>query len=109
MLVEAPEITSTLTDDYCCYMMFRDCVSLTTAPELKAEYLVDECYNGMFSGCTSLEYVKCLATQRSSHPYARCTDNWLDGVAENGTFVKAEGAEWERGASGIPENWEIIE
>ena len=34
---------------------------------------------------------------------------WLGGVANQGTFVKAPNAQWERGASGIPEGWTVVD
>ncbi len=90
-----------------CYSsMFQGCSNLTTAPALPAETLAWSCYQAMFSGCTKLNYVKCLATDLSA---TGCTTYWLDGVAETGTFVKAEGASWGNGGSGIPDNWTTID
>ena len=40
--------------DYCYYMLFYECTSLTTAPTLPATTLADWCYYKMFYGCTSL-------------------------------------------------------
>jgi hypothetical protein len=63
----------------------------------------------MFSGCTSLNYIKCLATDIPTYE-ENCTYNWLDGVAEEGTFVKAQGFNgWPRNENGIPEGWNILE
>ena len=58
----------------------------------------------MFSSCSSLNYVKCLATDISAES---CTGYWLEGVARDGIFVKAEGMEdWETdSSSGIPHGW----
>ena len=57
----------------------------------------------MFLGCTQLNYVKCLAIDRSAH---YCTYNWLEGVASTGTFVKHPDMDnWPTGNSGIPEGW----
>ena len=89
-----------------CYSMFSGCSSLTTAPELPATKLASGCYSYMFKGCSNLNYIKCLATDISA---TDCTTNWVNGVAETGTFVKEIGVEWETGINGIPEGWTVEE
>lgn len=92
-----------------CYVdMFRGCTSLTTAPSiLPATILVDTCYSSMFQGCTNLNYIKCLATDISAN---YCLNNWVDGVASSGTFVKAASMnDWTTGANGIPEGWTVVD
>lgn len=70
---------------------------------LPATTLKRYCYYQMFSGCKNLNYVKCLATDISAE---YCTTNWLQGVAEDGTFVQAEGVNWPTDSySGIPYGW----
>jgi len=64
----------------------------------------------MFMGCTNLNYIKCLATDVSA---SYCITNWVNGVSENGTFVKAPLKIWMAATeynnySGRPANW-IIE
>ena len=59
----------------------------------------------MFYECSSLNNVKCLATA----PTSNNTLLWLDGVAATGTFTKAADATWDTGASGIPNNWTVVE
>jgi hypothetical protein len=59
----------------------------------------------MFYGCSNLNYIKCLATGIS----ATSKYNWVDGVSQTGTFVKASGIYWSTGTSGIPEGWTVIE
>ena len=129
-LVEAPELPATTLAEDCyrgmfwnspnlaiasalpatslvedCYReMYSYCPSLTTAPILPATALADSCYYRMFDGCTSLDYIKCLATDISANG---CTEYWLSGVAEIGTFVKASNAQWAKGSSGIPEGWTV--
>lgn len=84
------------------WYMFKDCTSITTAPVLPSP--TSE-YYGMFSGCKNLNYIKCLATD-SPHD----TSYWMNSVQTvKGTFVKAHGAVWSRGADGIPENWTVVE
>lgn len=111
-LTTAPSILPSLLDGYnigrClgCYMnMFNGCTSLTTAPSLPATTLERYCYQYMFGGCTSLNYIKCLATNISA---SNCTQNWVSGVASNGTFVKnASMTSWTTGESGIPSGWTV--
>lgn len=84
---------------------------------LPATKLVPYCYNQMFSGCVNMSYIKCLATDIPANN--DCTTDWLKGagtyILDNGgtcTFVMAEGFEgiWEKkSASGIPDDWDIIE
>lgn len=104
-LTTAPELPATTLAENCYEFMFKGCTSLTTAPELPATTLTQSCYQGMFDGCTSLNYVKCLAETFGNSS----TVLWLYGVSQTGTFVKKQGATWETGASGIPNNWTVEE
>jgi hypothetical protein len=111
-LVEAPELHAmTLTED-CYHRMFEGCASLMKAPDLPAPTLFGQVYGGMFDGCTSLNYVRCLATDLGENVgvYSSVAE-WLNNVAETGTFVKAVGMEdWPVGAiDGIPEGWVVID
>ena len=103
-LTSAPSILPATTLDYECYgNMFQGCTSLTTAPELPATTLERYCYNFMFYGCSSLNYIKCLATDISAQ---YCTTNWVNGVANSGTFVKdASMSSWTTSVDGIPTGW----
>ena len=131
-LTTAPELPATTLESSCYFYMFDGCASLTTAPELPAETISMQCYCGMFqgctaltaapelpaaklkyssygemfNGCTNLNYIKCLATDISA---SYCTNNWVSGVAANGTFVKASSmTSWKTtGASGIPSGWAV--
>ena len=105
-LVQAPELPATTLANGCYSYMFQGCTSLTQAPELFAPILVSWCYENMFYGCSKLNYVKCMATDITAQ---NCITNWLNGVAETGTFVriKESGVEWEYGESGIPTGWEV--
>ena len=128
-LTSAPALHATTLSQECYAWMFSDCTNLATAPELPAETLAQGCYAGMFYGCsslikapdlisttlpnscydrmfyhcTSLNYVKCLATSLG----ANSTYYWLDGVSTTGTFIKASGASWSTGPSGIPSGWTV--
>jgi hypothetical protein len=53
-LTSAPELPATTLTYYCYNYMFNGCASLTSAPELPATTLAESCYCNMFYGCTSL-------------------------------------------------------
>lgn len=103
-----PPVMSALTLAYkSCSGMFYGCTSLKSAPELYATTLPEECYGGMFEDCTSLNYIKCLATSGINTNYS--TWFWVNGVAANGTFVKASSATWPTGVDGIPSGWTVVD
>ena len=103
-LTSAPDLPAQTLVRGCYAWMFKGCTSLTRAPELPAQTLTASCYNEMFSDCSSLNYVKCLATNISE---SNCTNKWLHGVANTGTFVKASSTNWSSGENGIPNGWTI--
>ena len=107
-LTAAPSLPATTLTEFCYPYMFQGCASLTAAPDLPATTLVIVCYSFMFQGCTSLASVTCLATDIST---SGCTEDWLDGVADSGTFTKAKDVDWsgKTGASGIPNGWQVVE
>lgn len=102
-LTKAPELPATILSKECYWYMFENC-AITTAPELPATTLATSCYGHMFTGCTSLNYVKCLATNKSAY---NCTVEWLLSVSPTGTFVKDANTNWTTGASGIPTGWVV--
>lgn len=53
-LIQAPELPATTLTSACYAIMFWGCTSLVTAPELPATTLADNCYINMFQDCTSL-------------------------------------------------------
>ena len=102
-----PQLPATAVTNNCYSFMFSGCTSLTTAPELPATTLVNECYASMFKDCPNLNYVKCNATQIEIQ---NATQNWLNGVNENGTFTKASSmTSWTTGPSGIPSGWSVVD
>ena len=105
---EGPEIKALTADNNAFLFMFFLCDILETAPTLKIEKLSNSCYSSMFDHCPKLNYVECYATDISA---TYCTDQWLEGVAAEGTFVCAKGMKdkWPRGISGIPDGWTIKE
>ena len=130
-LTTAPALPATTLADDCYYYMFCGCTSLTTAPDLPATTLADDCYNSMFSGCTELTTAPVLpATTLTDHCYEYmfygCTklssitclaegyidsnkcNNWVYGVAYTGNFTRAANSYWDRGTSGIPHDWTVV-
>ena len=104
-LISAPALPATDLANCCYSTMFYGCSSMTTAPNLPATTLTASCYEAMFSQCTQLKYIKCLATDMSA---AKCTKDWLAGVAATGIFVKAPTAVWsQETGSGIPSGWTV--
>ena len=90
---------------YCYAYMFNSCTSLTQAPALPATTLANACYTNMFYGCTLLSHIEALFT---TTPGASYTNNWVNGVAQNGTFVKSSEATWDvSGVNGIPTGWTV--
>ena len=109
-LTTAPALPATTLVNGCYKYMFSDCTSLTTAPYLLAKTLVDTCYDLMFYGCTNLNYIKCLATNISNITASNCTENWVQGVASTGTFIKSRNiSSWTTGVNGIPRGWTVQE
>ena len=99
----APALPATTLGAYCYYYMFEEC-AITSAPELPAPILVSNCYGNMFKGCASLNYILCLAVDKSA---SNCLTDWVSGVSSNGTFVKDGIATWTTGTSGIPSGWVV--
>lgn len=112
-LIEAPKILPAKRLARFCYArMFSNCISLERAPELPADSLVKDCYGHMFYGCTNLKYIKMLVDTQYTfydNTFYHCLENWVEGVAPTGTFVKKKGSPWNvRGIHGIPKGWEIV-
>lgn len=104
-LTTAPDLPATTLSEGCYGGMFVGCTSLTTAPDLPAEILCEACYQYMFVGCTNLNYINAMFLTTPSTTY---TQNWVNGVAASGTFVKNCAASWNvSGINGVPEGWDI--
>ena len=103
-LTQAPSLPASTLTVGCYYHMFTGCTSLTQAPKLPAATLADMCYYEMFYGCKQLNSITMLATDITAHD---CLYYWVEGVASEGTFVKAKEmlAYW--GVSGIPFGWTV--
>ena len=105
-LISAPALPATTLAPCCYEYMFMACERLRQAPELPARILVDECYEHMFELCNNLIYIKMMATDASA---TGCLDDWVKNVSSWGTFVKNPALSLGRGASGIPEGWDVDE
>ena len=57
----------------------------------------------MFNKCTKLSRIKVAFTD-----WGTGTDNWLEGVAENGTFICPKKLSIKYGENFIPEGWKIV-
>jgi len=101
-LTKAPELPATTVEEYCYRGMFKGCTSLTQAPELPALIVTHGGnYVGMFYNCTKLNYIKVLAvTYRGG--------TMLDGVSNEGIFIKNSAANENDYWIQIPEGWTII-
>ena len=104
-LTVAPELPATTLAQQCYNSMFGMCSSLTVAPELPATTLVDGCYNEMFEGCSSLNYVKAMFLDVVDD----CLEDWLEGVAATGTFIRHDLASWNKAEAGIPDDWTVVD
>ncbi len=106
-LTTAPSLLISSLRSGMCSHMFEGCVSLTVAPELPETTLANGCYAYMFQGCSSLSQITCFATDISA---SNCTNDWVDGVASNGTFIKNPNmSSWTTGTNGIPSGWTVID
>ena len=102
-LKKAPKISAMNLANYCCTSMFQGCTRLVEVPELPAVILVDYCYSSMFYGCTNLKYIKCMATHNINPD--KSVNHWVNGVGQNGKFIKTRSSTWSRGENGIPTGW----
>lgn len=92
--------------------MFENCINLEVAPTLMLS-TINNMYNqlnSMFQNCIKLKNIKILSTN------INLPDNWVNGVAEYGTFIKSSQTTvgetssetvWCRGTNGIPTNWVV--
>lgn len=128
---------TTLAPGCYAYMFFRQYGLTGTCETLPAEAYVSECYAGMycycsslikapdiiasaitnsvtaplvnmFSGCSSLSSVTCMLYTSSWRYNTGLTQNWMVGVANQGTFRKHPSmSRWPRNVNGIPTGWTV--
>ena len=131
-LTTAPALPATTLAQNCYTFMFYGCTNLTTVPGLPAIYLEEECYRAMFRNCTSLVtgpfiYAKyyavrscmdmfrgctslnTLRVQAMNISATDCTSEWLNNVAQSGTFYSDGSAVFTYpSTSGIPQGWSEV-
>ena len=86
----------------CFENMFKDCTNLKKV--VFGPIGLGESYDfkNMFLNCSKLSYIKI------GFPYwAGNTENWVEGVAENGTFVCPKDLNQSFGPSYIPVGWTV--
>lgn len=104
-------LPATILPRYCYGDMYAGCTSLTVSPKILGysqvndlSFETDSSCPNMFGGCTSLHTIKAdLASW--------CGWEWVNGVAETGTFITVIGGCLETsiqyGISYIPEGWTV--
>ena len=98
-------LPATTITNSCYSMMFSGCRNITKAPILPATTLQAGSYFEMFRNCSSLIEITTYANNISAN---NCTYNWVNGVANNGTFYKLGSASWTTGGNGIPNStWTV--
>lgn len=107
-LTTAPsELPAMTVFTYCYHSMFNGCKSLLNAPVLPALTLAEQSYGNMLFNCKKVNYITMLATDITA---TNCLQNWVSNVAASGTFVKnAKMSSLPSGASGIPNDWTVID
>lgn len=106
-LITAPLMPFTSLTNFCFTGMYTGCTSLETAPVLPATTVPGYAYNQMFRYCSKLKYIKAMFLTDPATDTA-AFQNWVQGVAATGTFVKNTAAEWDvTGNNGIPSGWTV--
>lgn len=100
-LPHAPELPAKKLAKECYKAMFAE--SNITSIELPAEVLAEGCYNEMFVNCDELTEIAVHFTAWVEG----ATEDWVDGVASEGTFYKPAALPEIRGTSYIPAGWKI--
>jgi hypothetical protein len=111
LLVAPKELPATTLDASCYWQMFSECTSLRETPLICAKNVVAGSCGEMFIDCTNLKVVKCDAVE-SDDQFDDCFTDWLDGVAQDGTFYGNEEAfknsKWMfESDSGVPVGWKV--
>jgi hypothetical protein len=105
---------------------FKGCTSLTNAIIPKSTTVPASCLRNTFDGCEKLKEVIALFTDTPINKYTTNPntgeygsnnnfDNWLTGVAEEGTIILNKNIEWNPAEykrdnlnnGGIPSNWTV--
>ena len=129
---ETESYTISVESNYCFFMLFSGCSSLTTAPELPATTIAARGYLRMFQNCTSLKVAPFLpattvANQQYIQMFDGCsslenvnvaltawgsTSNWLRNVAATGTLycptALGTNETINRGNNYCPTGWTVV-
>jgi endonuclease/exonuclease/phosphatase family metal-dependent hydrolase len=95
-----------------CCGMFEDCTNLKSVPLLDVGDLNgDACFEIMFRNCENLNYIKTTLPDwgGDNSGNQKYTYDWVNNVAEEGTFVKTDFLPTITGVSNIPTNWLVEE
>ncbi len=91
-----------------CCGMFEDCTNLKSVPLLDVvELNGEDCFDLMFKNCENLNYIKTTLPDWGGDNFGnqKYTYDWVNNVAEEGTFVKPEFLPIVKGVNNIPTNW----
>ena len=102
-LTSAPALPALNLAEGCYLDMFCDCTGLPAAPVLPATVLKDECYRSMFFGCSRLRSITVSFSDWNGA--TNSTENWVNGVADSGSFRCPGGLADEAGVDRIPTGW----
>ncbi len=103
-LIDNLGVETTIPNALCFVYLFKNCTSLVKAPSLTATTLANNCYKSMFANCSNLTDVEVSFIDWADKKY---TDQWMDGVAANGTFRCQALLPEITGSGYIPEGWRI--
>lgn len=109
---ETPIMKYTSVASGSCAGMFENCTNLKTVPLLDVSELNgDACFNSMFRNCENLNYIKTTLSDwgGDNSGNQKYTYDWVNNVANEGTFVKADFLPTIKGVSNIPTNWVVEE
>lgn len=111
MLEDTPKLKGILrSSDRGIKGMFRGCTSLVKAPTIPS-FTTGNYYSTvkeLFYGCSNLNYIKAMFTQSFRNNDYSYTKDWVNGVAEKGTFIaNVKRTDFTRGVYGIPEGWDL--
>lgn len=86
----------------CFENMFKDCINIESVIINEIGLGEHDDFKNMFKNCSKLSYIKI------GLPYwGGKTENWVEGVAEQGTFVCHKELDQFFGTSYIPEGWTV--
>ena len=111
-LEETPDLPATELADSCYSGMFTFCSNLKKVVNLPAPTLAKGCYIEMFSFCSQLNYIKvgCSSLDyEEGDNILSATKGWVQSIDGKGYFIFPCGSDYDtRGASAVPDNFDII-